>query len=218
MPLLPGIAVSDWRIAIFRDSPPRCIKGFEKSGLVLSTTTSPARAGDAEEFVRTTGERAFTSLAGDITGRQPTQLFRELLNDSFDLTTIARFTLGRYWRLASPTQRTEYRRLFEEFLVQAYANRFSGLSGKQFRVSRSRAINARDALVQSEVLIAHGRPPVRVGWRVRTKNDDLRIIDVMVEGISMSVTQRDEFAAVIRSSGGKVEGLLAALRRKTGFN
>lgn len=186
--------------------------------LVLSTTTSPARAGDAEEFVRTTGERAFTSLAGDITGRQRTQLFRELLNDSFDLTTIARFTLGRYWRLASPTQRTEYRRLFEEFLVQAYANRFSGLSGKQFRVSRSRAINARDALVQSEVLIAHGRPPVRVGWRVRTKNDDLRIIDVMVEGISMSVTQRDEFAAVIRSSGGKVEGLLAALRRKTGFN
>ena len=188
--------------------------------LVLSTTTSPARGDlqDAEEFVRTTGERAFTSLAGDITGRQRTQLFRELLNDSFDLTTIARFTLGRYWRLASPTQRTEYRRLFEEFLVQAYANRFSGLSGKQFRVSRSRAINARDALVQSEVLIAHGRPPVRVGWRVRTKNDDLRIIDVMVEGISMSVTQRDEFAAVIRSSGGKVEGLLAALRRKTGFN
>ena len=112
--------------------------------LVLSTT-SPARAGDAEEFVRTTGERAFTSLAGDITGRQRTQFFRELLNDSFDLTTIARFTLSRYWRLASPTQRTEYRRLFEEFLVQAYANRFSGLSGKQFRVSRSRAINARDA-------------------------------------------------------------------------
>lgn len=188
------------------------------TALFLSTSNRPAFAGGAEDFVRTAGERAFTSLAGDISGQQRTERFRELLNDSFDLTTIARFTLGRYWRVASPTQRSEYRRLFEEFLIQAYSNRFSDLSGKQFRVSKSRTINARDALVLSEILVARGRPPVRVGWRVRHKKDDLRIVDVMVEGISMSVTQRDEFAAVIRSNGGKVEGLLTALRRKTGYN
>ena len=182
----------------------------------LASNSPPAVAASAEDFVRTAGERAFTSLAADISSEQRVQRFREILRDSFDLKTIARFTLGRYWRVASAEQRNEYRRLFEEFLVQAYANRFSDLGGKRFRVSRSRAINERDELVLSEVLIEQGRPPVRVGWRVRSKDDDLRIIDVMVEGVSMSVTQRDEFAAVIRSNGGRVEGLLTALRRKTG--
>ncbi len=182
----------------------------------LAAGSAPAQAGATEAFVRSTGERALTSLAADITDEQRIQRFREILRDSFDLKTIARFSLGRYWRLASPDQRAEYRRLFEKFLVQAYANRFGDLRVKRFRVHKSRSISARDDLVQSEVQVKQGRPPVRVGWRVRTKDDGLRIVDVIVEGISMSVTQRDEFAAVIRSNGGKVEGLLAVLRKKIG--
>ncbi len=182
----------------------------------LAAGSAPAHAGTAEEFVRSAGERAFASLAADISGEQRVQRFRKILRDSFDLETIARFTLGRYWRLASPGQRAQYRRLLEEFLVQVYAHRFNDLNAKRFRVFTSRSINARDDLVLSEVLVEQGRPPIRVGWRVRDQGGAMRIVDVTIGGISMSVIQRDEFAAVIRSNGGKVEGLLTALRRKTG--
>jgi phospholipid transport system substrate-binding protein len=181
----------------------------------LLAPPAPAAAAGADDFVRATGARAFNSLGADIGKAERANRFRDILTQSFDLPTIARFVLGRYWRIANKKQRGEYIKLFEDFIVQAYAHRFKDLSGKEFLVKQTRNLTARDKLVLSEVVIGPGRPPLRVNWRVRGYNDRHRIVDVMVEGISMSVTQRDEFAAVIRRSGGKVEGLLVALRKKT---
>lgn len=186
--------------------------------LAVSLTSGHAFAAGADDFIRAAGAKTFQSLAEDMTDDQRAARFREILTETFDLPTIARFTLGRFWRVASARQKDEYVRLFEEFIVQAYSNRFKDLSGRAFEVKQSRELNARDRLVLSEIEIEKGKPPVRVNWRVRLRDKAYRVIDVLVEGVSMSVTQRDEFAAVIRRNGGKVEGLLAALRRKTGQN
>ena len=168
-----------------------------------------------EAFVRDTADRVFTSYSDSTTDEQRAKVFREVLTGAFELRTIARFTLGRYWRVASSDQRKEYRRLFEDFLVLAYANRFRDLSGVNLRVTSVRMINKRDQLVLTEVDAGGGRPPIRIGWRVRATKRGLRIVDVIVDGISMSVTQRDQFAAAIRTAGGKVDGLLTLLRDKT---
>ena len=172
--------------------------------------------GRAATFIRDTAERVLTAYSGEIDDEERADLFRQVLHNTFELNTIARFTLGRYWRVASSSQRAEYRRLFEDFLVLAYANRFRDLGGTKLRITSARKINERDSLVQTEVARGATRPPIRVGWRVRQTRNGLRIVDVIVDGISMSVTQRDQFAAAIRSAGGKVEGLLAMLRDKTG--
>ena len=207
-----------------RKSPPtgrrNRIAGRRWAGLLvvaalLIPAARPAVAGGIESFIHDTAERVFASYSGSATDEQRTKVFRELLTGSFELGTIARFALGRYWRVASSDQRKEYRRLFEEFLVLAYANRFRDLSGVELRVTSVREINKRDRLVLSEVDPGGGRPPIRIGWRVRTTKQGLRVVDVIVDGISMSVTQRDQFAAAIRSAGGKVDGLLAMLRDKT---
>jgi len=182
------------------------------SGLLWST---PVSASGADDFVQSTGKQAFSTLGDDISNSERAKRFRDILTGRFDLPTIAKFVLGRYWRIANKKQRGEYVILFEEFIIQAYAHRFKDLSGKEFSVKQTRELTARDKLVMTEVVSSPGRPPIRVNWRVRGPNNKYRIIDVMVEGISMSVTQRDEFAAVIRRSGGKVEGLLDALRKKT---
>ncbi len=182
---------------------------------LLIPAARPAVAGGVEAFIHDTAERVFASYSGSATDAQRARVFRELLTGSFELKTIARFALGRYWRVASSDQRKEYRRLFEDFLVLAYANRFRDLSGVKLRVTSVKTINERDRLVLSEVASGGGRPPVRIGWRVRTTKHGLRIVDVIVDGISMGVTQRDQFAAAIRSAGGKVDGLLAMLRDKT---
>ncbi len=186
--------------------------------LAVSLNSGSAIAANADDFIRSAGARTFESLSKELTDEERTDRFREILRDTFDMKTIARFTLGRYWRVASKKQREDYVGLFEEFIVQAYSHRFKDLSGQTFEVKRSQELNARDRLVLSEVKVKQGKPPVRVNWRVRLRDDAYRVIDVVVEGVSMSITQRDEFAAVIRQSGGKIEGLLAALRRKTGQN
>jgi phospholipid transport system substrate-binding protein len=186
--------------------------------LAVSLTSARAFAAGADDFIRAAGARTFESLAEDMTDDQRAARFRNILTETFDLPTIARFTLGRFWRIASAKQKTEYVHLFEEFIVQAYSNRFKDLSGRTFEVKLTRVLNARDQLVLSEIRIEKGKPPIRVNWRVRLRDSAYRVIDVMVEGVSMSVTQRDEFAAVIRRNGGKIEGLLSALRRKTGQN
>lgn len=185
--------------------------------LVLAYT-APAQAANPQDFVKNMGDKAFASLSEEgLSQDQRAERFRGLLNEAFDLPRIARFTLGRYWRTASDEEKTEFVALFEKFVIQAYSTRFQDMSGQKLNVINAREVSASQALVLSEIEIP-GKPPVKINWRVRSKDDVHKIVDVMVEGISMSVTQRDEFAAVIRQTGGKVGGLIKALRRKTGSN
>jgi phospholipid transport system substrate-binding protein len=168
-----------------------------------------------DEFIRAMGAEAVESLTGeDLSTEERERRFRKIFNRSFDVETIARFTLGRYWRTATEEQRQEYISLFEDFVVQAYAARFREYGGESFRVGQVRDISETEKLVASEI-VRPGQSPIAVHWRVRT-DPAHRVIDVMVEGISMGITQRDEFAAVIRNSGGKVDSLISALRRRTG--
>jgi phospholipid transport system substrate-binding protein len=134
---------------------------------------------------------------------------------TFDLPTIGQFVLGRYWRTSTAEQKAEYLKLFEDFIVQAYAGRFKELSDKKFIVGLAQPVTEEDTLVQSQIIELKG-PPIKVNWRVRRIPQGFKVVDVQVEGVSMSITQRDEFAAVIQSSGGKVDGLISALRKKTG--
>ncbi len=167
-----------------------------------------------DEFIRAVGQEAITSLTGkELTDKQRQEGFRTILVRTFEVPLIARFTLGRFWRRASEQQQKEFVRLFEDFVVQAYAARFKDYSGHTFTVGKVREIDERDSYVQSTLALKDGRN-IAVLWRVRGKSDP-KIIDVVVEGVSMAITQRDEFASIINQKGGKVEGLIAALREKT---
>lgn len=184
---------------------------------VLTLGAGTALAVGPDDFIRDMGSKAIDSLtARNITRPEREKRFRDILRRAFDMRTIARFTLGRYWSIASEKQRREYVPLLEDFIVQAYTTRFKDYNGQTLEVGKVHQINERDWLVVSRIVQSKG-PPIRVNWRVRS-NNGYRIVDVVVEGISMGITQRAEFAAVMRSNGGKVEGLLAALRRKTARN
>jgi len=172
-------------------------------------------AGGPDDFIRTVGQNAIDSLTDKaITQDQREDRFRKILNAQFEVTLLARFTLGRFWRRASEQQQKEYTKLFEDFIVKAYAARFADYKGENFVVGKIRNINERDNLVQSEVVLTDGRK-IPVHWRVRN-GKEFKVVDVLVEGVSMAITQRDEFASIINQNGGKIDGLLAALRKKTG--
>jgi phospholipid transport system substrate-binding protein len=170
---------------------------------------------DTEKFIASLGDRALQVLVVDSQSEAEREdAFRGLLSEGFDLRLISRYALGRYWRRATKEQRAEYAKLFEDFIVETYVARLSEYSGETLKVVSSRP-DDQDTIVHSEI-VRDGRPPIRVDWRVRNGDEQLKIIDVVVEGVSMLLTQRDEFASVIQRSGGNVEGLLARLREKSG--
>jgi phospholipid transport system substrate-binding protein len=145
--------------------------------------------------------------------------FRGMLNEGFDVPYISRFVLGRYWQSATPEQQQEYSRLFERLIVQVYADRFAQYSGQNLSLEETLKITGHrpegdnDSIVSTQI-IRPDAPPVAVDWRVRHRGDTMKIIDVAVEGVSMSVTQRSEFASVIQRGGGQISALLDSLRQR----
>ena len=169
----------------------------------------------AEAFIQGLGDRAIELLADpDATEDSLTIAFRDIFGESFDTNTIGRFVLGRHWNTASPEQRDEYLDLFNNFVVETYADRFSEYTGQQFLVRGSRPAGANDLIVSTRIVDPGGRPPITVDWRTRARDGQVRIIDVMIENVSMAITYRDEFNSVIRRQGGTLEGLLQALRQR----
>ena len=183
---------------------------------VLGTVTMRAESdeADARSFIENLGEQAVEALTGpDLPQDERERRFRAMLNRNFDLPGIGKFVLGRYWRSASEAEREEFLGLFEAFIVQSYAARFAEYSGEQFQVLGVREDQEGYATVQS-LVIRPGAENIRVDWRLR-KAGSFKIIDIMVEGVSMVITQRADFASVIQSRGG-IAGLLDMLRQKTG--
>ncbi len=183
--------------------------------VIVIVPTARAADGGPDTFISKIGQEAINSLtAKDLSDKERQNRFRAIFNRAFSPKLIARFALGRYWRRASGTQQKEYVGLFEDFIVQAYATRFKAYNGQTLKVGKIRDINKRDKIVYSTLNMTDGRK-IPVHWRVRG-NSDYKIVDVLVEGVSMAITQRDEFSSIINQRGGKIEGLLAALREKTG--
>lgn len=139
--------------------------------------------------------------------------FRSILNNSFDVNTISRFTMGRYWRVATPAEQNEFRRLLQKVILDKYADRLLEFSGDRYTIDGARKLNDKDTLVQSTIY-PNGKPAVKFDWRLRQSQAGLQIIDLSIEGISMSVTHRTDFASVIENHGGKVSALLDALKDK----
>lgn len=137
--------------------------------------------------------------------------FENILTHNFDMKTIARFALGRYWRTSTPAQKKEYLKLFEDMVVNVYSRRFSDYNGGKIEVISARPQGKADAIVSSRIIPNRGSA-IKVDWRVRSKKGSLKIIDIMVEGVSMTLTQRSDFASVIQRGGGNIDVLLAHLR------
>jgi phospholipid transport system substrate-binding protein len=184
--------------------------------VVLLLATSPAAAApDAASFVTELGQKTLEIINDRPPKAERDQRFRTILHEGFDMLALSRFVLGPYWRTASEAQRTEFMKLFEDWIVSAYGARFSEYSGEQFKVTGQRPESEAITLVTSQIVRPAGGPPIRVDWRVGKVGQEFRINDVVVEGISLMVTQRQEFASVIQRNGGQLEALLAILREKT---
>ncbi|MBM3602885.1 MAG: hypothetical protein FJX22_03800, partial [Alphaproteobacteria bacterium] len=169
-----------------------------------------------EHFVSNLSQRAISSLtASGISDDEREARFRELFLSSFDDLTISRFVLSSYWRVATEAQRGAFRDLFREVLVRTYARRFAGYHGETLVVKGTKPLTQGGGSVVSTVLNRNAEPPVEIDWRLSQGADgQYRVIDLVVEGVSMSVTQRNEYLAMIQRNGGNIDALITALQQR----
>jgi|OM-RGC.v1.016287473 ABC-type transport system involved in resistance to organic solvents, auxiliary component len=181
--------------------------------LPLASDSIANNTDKAEIFIANLGEKAI-SLLNDksLSKEENIKQFKSILNEGFDIKLISRYALGRYWRRASEVEKVKYQILFEEFIITTYANRLSQFGGEKFIVKNSRKIEKNDYLVSSQIIPQKG-PKIKVEWRVRNKEKNFKIIDVIIEGVSMVITQRDEFSSIIQRSGGNISELLIILEK-----
>ena len=188
---------------------------FVPLAVVMALAPLPARAitaTGAVAHVEALTDQAITTLQrSDLTMEQREVVFRRILRQGFGVDFIGRFVLGRAWAKATPEQQADYLALFGEFLVKTSAKRLGGFSGETLTVVGTKE-SSQDVIVQTR-LDRPGASPVAVGWRVRLIDDEPKIIDVTVAGLSLALTQRDEFASVTRKQG--VDGLLQVLLART---
>ena len=179
----------------------------------------PVRADEfsagAKVFIRVLADKAIASLtAKEISKAQREQRFRALMLENFAISGIGKFVLGRYWPRATEIEQAEYLKLFEDLMVVMYAERFSKYAGETLDVEQAEVRGEYDVLVYSRIKRVDATQPIKVAWRVRGKPGAYKIVDVMVEGISMAQTQKSEFASFIQQNGGKLDSLLSEMRKR----
>ena len=179
-----------------------------------------ASAGNLEDnaraFVETLAGDAVRALtSGDVVRAERIRRFRVLFNERFAVLGIGRFVLGRHWRKASDAERKEYLGLFEDLMVVTYVDRFARYSGEPLEVIKVLALNETTVTVSARIVTPADKPSARVDWRIASRDGETKVVDVLVEGTSMSNTLRSEFSSLIRREGGSVAGLIEVLRKKT---
>jgi phospholipid transport system substrate-binding protein len=166
----------------------------------------------ARNFITQLGKETVAALERPDPAPQKAAKMEDILRRGLDFQTIGRFVLGRFWTTASPQQRDEYLKAFTDFVAKSYSRRLAeeaAVSG--FNITSIRDLGEGDYLVQTEIT----RPsaaPLNYEWRVRDGNGGARIVDVIVEGVSLLTTQRADFTSVAGQRG--IDGLIASLRDK----
>ncbi len=185
----------------------------------LAGPPAPARAGEvdhpAARVITVLGQDVAAVLANDSLGEaEQAAAFRRLLLQRFDTARIADFVLGRYRQRGSDAERAAFRAVFVDYIVATYARRLSRYEGEMPRVEGLVPDDRPGHVtVRSRVRPPSG-PAVEVLWRLHEGGEGWRIVDVVVEGVSLGITQRAEFAAFLGANGGRIPALTGALEKK----
>ena len=148
------------------------------------------------------------------TQEEKDKTFRKLFTENLDLDFIGKYVLGRYWRVATPAQKKEFINLYRELNVQTWSKRFDEFKGKNFIFDGTTpANNPNQIFVDTKVPMQEGAP-ASVKWRIKDTNGRLKVIDIIVENVSLAQTARNEYTSFIAKSPKGVEGLLENLRIK----
>ena len=167
---------------------------------------------EADVFVQSTVNRAAKTLGGGLTKVERIEKLKEIAKDTVDITGIGFYSLGKHRKNLSKEQLENYKIVFEAYFLKSFSSRLAEYSNPEIEVNSKNIINANYTIVSSTLVATDLRPEVKIEWRVYTKDpDNLLIRDLIIEGLSLARTQKEEFSSIINSNDGKIEALLKNL-------
>ena len=165
----------------------------------------------ATKYVQALGTQLLTVLDQAQPQPERNRQLRQLLGEHLHLPLIGRYVLGTAWRQATSQQKDQYQQLFGSWIVHSYARRLKNHQGRVLTVTGTESAGRQDVLIMTRISVSSSGS-VEAGWRVRAVGGGFKIIDVMVDGASLALSQRLEFAGVVRGHG--IGGLLKRLQEQ----
>ena len=192
---------------------------FSKKNLALFTfliisfsNTVTVHSIEPDTFVQSTVNRAAETLGGDLSKEERIERLKVIARDTVDIRGIGFYSLGPHRKNLSDEQLEKYEEVFVEYFLKSFSSRLAEYSNPEIEVNSKKRINENYTIVSSTLIATDGRPEVKIEWRVYTKNpDNLLIRDLIIEGLSLARTQKEEFSSIINSNDGNIEALLKNL-------
>ena len=181
--------------------------------LLLITLPSTLYSLEPDIFVQSTVNRAADTLGGNLSKEERIEELKKIAKDTVDIRGIGFYSLGSHRKGLSDEKKEEYSKVFENYFMTSFSSRLAEYSNPVIEVNSKEKINENYTLVSSTLVATEKRPAIKIEWRIYTKNPDKPLIrDLIIEGLSLARTQKEEFNSIIQSAGGDVEALLANLR------
>jgi len=163
-------------------------------------------------FIQSTVNRAAETLGGNLNREERIEKLKEIAKDTVDIRGIGFYSLGKYRKNLNSEQLKKYEELFEEYFLKSFSSRLAEYTNPEIEVDSKKKINENYTIVSSRLVSTENRPEVKIEWRVYTKDpDNLVIRDLIIEGLSLARTQKEEFSSIIDSNDGNIDALLKNL-------
>ena len=180
--------------------------------LIFFNFNNNAYSIEADVFVQSTVNRAAKTLGGGLTKEERIEKLKEIAKDTVDITGIGFYSLGKHRKNLSKEELENYKIVFEAYFLKSFSSRLAEYSNPEIEVNSQKKINKNYTIVSSTLVATNTRPEVKIEWRVYTKDpENLLIRDLIIEGLSLARTQKEEFSSIINSNDGKIEALLKNL-------
>jgi len=167
---------------------------------------------EADIFIQSTVNRAAKTLGGNLSKEARIKKLKEIANDTVDIRGIGFYSLGAYRKNLNSEQLEKYQEAFRDYFLKSFSSRLAEYSNPEIEVNSKKKINENYTIVSSTLVSTDSRPEVNIQWRVYTKDpNNLLIRDLIIEGLSLARTQKEEFSSIINSNDGNIEALLKNL-------
>ena len=181
--------------------------------IIVFSSISKVYSIEADIFVQSTVNRASEALNNKFSKEEKISKLKEIASQTVDIKGIGFYTLGAYRKTISSDQIEKYESLFEQYFLKSFASRLAEYSNPEIEVISKKELNKNYTMVSSILVSTEQRPEVTIDWRVYTKNpENLLIRDLIIEGLSLARTQKEEFSSIIQSNDGDINALFDNLK------
>ena len=180
--------------------------------IIFITNTNNSFSIEPDVFIQSTVNRAADTLSSNLSKEERIEELKQIARDTVDIDGIGLYSLGSHRKDLNKNQLSDYKRVFEQYFLKSFSSRLAEYSNPEIEVISKNKINENYTIVLSKLVGTDTRPEVKIEWRVYTKNfDNLLIRDLIIEGLSLARTQKEEFNSIINSNNGNIEALLKNL-------